>query len=172
MEQTKALIVIDEQASAQWLANHLFKQVFPGSFGELLKRNQGMVNRFIANNQPVIIVTTRPTILPKTLQNCFARTLIKTTTSKNIFSVVKTTPDTFEKTNLLAVLKQLHVTEILVSGCTINNTVTKTVATAIKHGLKATVVADACIASSEAVWQTATNKFEHVATTVQIVSDK
>lgn len=168
-EDITALIILDVQAGSRWLSKYIFRGAVPDSYEQIVTRDQEIADAFMKKGWPIFVVTSRPAFLPAPLGDRFAFSLVNVKQAANVFKLDKTRPDAFKNTDLMTLLKRQQIKKTVIIGCTIDNTVTKTVKTAETNGLATLVIADASAARSLSVHQKAASAFKHVENTAEIL---
>jgi len=140
----KALLVIDLQAGIKMVSKH----AYPLTFNQVVEKNKELIQRFINEDQFIVLVSVRPANLPKLVSQRFTKLAIDgfSYDYDKLFEHVKYGGDAFGKSeiDLDMILKHANVTKLYISGISTSNGVLKTALTALNLGYQCFVLEDAC----------------------------
>lgn len=168
MEKT-ALLIIDVQAGIR----ALFKDAQPNSWETVIANNRALLDAFAAGNLPVYKVRVQPKIFPRKWREAFSHLLI-TDTGASVHELIKHGPSAFKNSDfdLDAALKSAGVENVVVTGCSTENGVLKTVRDAASLGFKVAIISDASAARNRARHEKALRgaaNFAEILTTAEMI---
>lgn len=144
IDQHTALIIIDLQAGAKFMAKHFFKDSSDKQFETVVKKNQQLLDAFLDYQLPVYLVTINMPLINR----WFSDSLLELPADSAYTALQKSGASAFKGTNLAENLRKAAIKQILLSGFTLDNAIIKTLYDAQSNNIETIIISDATIAKN------------------------